>query len=303
MGQMKISTIRKRFLENNRNISKTARELNIDRKTVRKWTKKKRGWYNKLEYVNKKRLPTTPKNIKNKISLDTRRLIVHIREEYGYDQDKISLILKNQYNINVSGKSIYNIIKKRKPYLISKRKKYRRPHFQDSSHMRPSNTNDVGYVQMDVKYVTPQLSGLPFTCYEYGIIDIYSRYKYAWILPTLDTESAIVALRGARQSLPFKIKFVQTDNGWEFSKRFSEECKRLGIKHYYIHKSTPNENAVIERSFRTDEEEFFFRLKSRPKDINELNILFQKFLHVYNTFRPHIGIGLKTPLQMIQSEP
>lgn len=82
---MKISTIRKRFLENNRNVSKTARELNIDRKTVRKWTKKKRGWYNKLEYVNKKRLPTTPKNIKNKISLDTRRLIVHIREEFGYD--------------------------------------------------------------------------------------------------------------------------------------------------------------------------------------------------------------------------
>jgi len=43
MGQMKISTIRKRFLENNRNISKTVRELNIDRKTVRKLTKKRRG--------------------------------------------------------------------------------------------------------------------------------------------------------------------------------------------------------------------------------------------------------------------
>ena len=82
MGQMKISTIRKRFLENNRNISKTVRELNIDRKTVRKLTKKRRGWHNKLEYVNKKRLPTTSKNIKNKISLDTKRLIVHIREEY-----------------------------------------------------------------------------------------------------------------------------------------------------------------------------------------------------------------------------
>jgi hypothetical protein len=34
----------------------------------------------------------------------------------------------------------------------------------------------------------------------------------------------------------------------------------LGWDHHYIHKSAPNENAVIERSFRSDEEEFFWRM-------------------------------------------
>ncbi len=30
---------------------------------------------------------------------------------------------------------------------------------------------------MDVKYITPELSGLPWTCFEYAIIDIFSRFK------------------------------------------------------------------------------------------------------------------------------
>ncbi len=47
---------------------------------------------------------------------------------------------------------------------------------------------------MDTKHVTPELSGLPFTCYEYAAIDILSRYKLAVILPDISDESASLAL-------------------------------------------------------------------------------------------------------------
>ncbi len=43
--------------------------------------------------------------------------------------------------------------------------------------MRPSNWPVLGYLQMDVKYVTPELSGLPYTCYLYAVMDIATRYK------------------------------------------------------------------------------------------------------------------------------
>jgi len=33
-----------------------------------------------------------------------------------------------------------------------------------------------------------------------------------------------------------------------------EMCLDMNLKHHMIHKSSPNENALIERSFRTDEE-------------------------------------------------
>ena len=39
--------------------------------------------------------------------------------------------------------------------------------------MRPTNTPALGYLQMYVKYVTQELSGLDSTCYEYAVIDIH----------------------------------------------------------------------------------------------------------------------------------
>lgn len=86
--------------------------------------------------------------------------------------------------------------------------------------MRPANTTKPGYIQADTKYVTPELSGLDYTTYEFAFIDIYSRYKVAWIMPSSDQEAAITALRHMMKRMPCKVKFIQTDNGWEYGKRF-----------------------------------------------------------------------------------
>ena len=47
---------------------------------------------------------------------------------------------------------------------------------------------------MDVKYITPELSGLPWTCFEFAVIDIYSRYKEAVILNQVNQDGSILAL-------------------------------------------------------------------------------------------------------------
>ena len=71
------------------------------------------------------------------------------------------------------------------------------------------------------------------------------------------------------------------------------------MKHHFTHKSSPNENAVIERSFRTDEEEFFFFRMKRPKNYDDLREQFAMWLREYNSERPHLGIDLKTPMEVI----
>ena len=154
---------------------------------------------------------------------------------------------------------------------------------------------------MDVQYVTPELSGLPFTCYEYGIIDICSRYKASLILSILDEAGSILALKWAIQSMPLNIVYVQTDNGFEYQKLFHKACEALGIARYHSHKSSPNENAAIERSFRVDQEDFYFRPKDQPSDINDLNQRVQLFLLWYNTQRPHLGIDLMTPKEKLDT--
>jgi len=147
--------------------------------------------------------------------------------------------------------------------------------------------------------VTPELSGLPITVYEYAAIDIFSRFKLAVILPDISDESASLALQYFLKWLPFEIKYIQTDNGLEFQRTFDEFCFNKGIKHYFIHKNSPNENAVIERSFRTDQDEFYFWLEKQPEHIGELNTWLQEFIKKYNYIRPHQSLNYLTPNQIV----
>ena len=112
-------------------------------------------------------------------------------------------------------------------------------------------------------------------------------------------DCAISSLLQIVPRLPFKPVFIQTDNGLEFQSRFVKHVHALDMHHHFTHKSSPNENAVIERSFRTDEEEFFFFRMKKPKNYDDLREQFTKWLKEYNTQRPHLGIDLRTPMEVI----
>lgn len=285
-----------RTLKATGSIRLTATRLSIHRATVYRWKKKARVAYRShpLSSRGLSRQSTRPHTIHCKTSLSLESGIIALRKEKGYTADKIRFVLEAP----VSCSTIHRILKRHR--LTNHYGNHIRPRYQQTIHMHAKNVHTIGYLQMDVKYVTPELSGLAWTCYEYAILDIYSRYKEAVILNQLDQDGAMSALLVTLSRLPFKPVFIQTDNGLEFQGRFDALCQELKMKHHCIHKSSPNENALIERSFRTDEEEFFFRMKRAPVHYDELREWFAAYLKEYNTWRPHLGIGLQTPYRVIQ---
>ena len=312
------SIIIKTLKANNGAIRKTARDLGISPGTVINWRTIANRTSNsmrntsqevKLKYLKEKifRKSTRPKTIKtgNTITRQDKKAIIDLRKEKGYGAEKIAYTL----NLDVTGRTVHNFLKSEG---LVKSKNYRRPRCQETVHMYVKNVDRPGKLQLDVKYVTPELSGLAHTAYLYALIDIYSRYKAGVILPALDQALTIEALRYLLPGLPKQIKdnldFIQTDNGLEYQQRFldfleiaQQELKLPNkISHHYIHKSSPNENAVIERSFRTDEEEFFWRIE-RPEDLTELNVMYQTWMEEYNTFRPHLGLDCMTPMEKLLS--
>jgi len=279
---------------NNFDVSKTASSLGVHKATVYRWKKRARSFSShKFSTFHLKRISTKPHNIHTILNSSQILDIVNLRSSKQYSAEKIKCIL----NLPVSVSTIKRLLRKKN--LLRKQLKYRRPKYQSTTHMNLKNTNTIGFLQMDVKYITPELSGLQWTCFEYAVIDIYSRYKEAVILNQLDQDGSILALIEILPKLPFKPVFIQTDNGLEFQNRFTDYLKNINLKHHFIHKNTPNENAVIERSFRTDEEEFFLRLDRAPSHYDELKEWFAKYLHEYNTWRPHLGINLKRPMDIV----
>ena len=84
------------------------------------------------------------------------------REATGFCREKLAVLAQAQ-GLKVSASSIHRYLQR--VGLVRPSTKRRRPRFQNGHVVRPRNCPGLGYLQMDVKYVTPGLSGLPYTCY------------------------------------------------------------------------------------------------------------------------------------------
>ena len=104
----------------------------------------------------------------------------------------------------------------------------------------------------------------------------------------------------------FRVECVQTDNGTEFTNRFTSDkdkptlfekhLERRGIKHKLIKPYTPRHNGKVERSHRKDNEYFyashkFYSFKDFAKQLAVHN-------RKYNNF-PMRPLGWKSPREVM----
>ena len=129
-------------------------------------------------------------------------------------------------------------------------------------------TNPGERIQIDVKVVPRScLANKEERLYQYAAIDEYSRYRILGAYPEQSTYSSAEFLKKVNrqfQKLGVKVECVQTDNGFEFTNRFSNSQKdkltlfektaqELGIRHKLIRPYTPRHNGKVERSHREDQ--------------------------------------------------
>lgn len=125
-------------------------------------------------------------------------------------------------------------------------------------------------IQIDVKHVPSSCivgdaKGKKF--YQYTAIDEFSRFRYLESFEESNTYSSSVFLDHVLKAFPFPVECVQTDNGFEFTKRFGGDKSKpsmfeinlanKGIKHKLIRPYTPRHNGKVERSHRKDNEYFY----------------------------------------------
>ena len=127
-------------------------------------------------------------------------------------------------------------------------------------------------VQIDVKVVPRKCIADPeLKLFQYTAIDEYSRYRVLGAYPEQSTYSSADFLRKVVKAFArkgIKVECVQTDNGFEFTNRFSPSKREiktffeqtafdLGIRPKRLHSYTPRRNGKAAHSHREDQKRFY----------------------------------------------
>lgn len=127
-------------------------------------------------------------------------------------------------------------------------------------------------IQVDVKVVPRKcIADKELKLYQYTAIDEYSRVRFLYGYEEQSTySSADFAKRLVKwyKRRGITVECIQTDNGFEFTNRFSQSQKdkktlfentleQLGIRHKLIRPYTPRHNGKVERSHREDHNKFY----------------------------------------------
>ena len=127
-------------------------------------------------------------------------------------------------------------------------------------------------VQVDVKVVPRKCIADPeLRLFQYTAIDEFTRLRFLTAYPEQSTYSSADFLQKLCKWYAghgICVKCVQTDNGLEFTNRFSNTKRqlptlfeataaRLGIQHKLIRPYTPRHNGKVERSHREDVKRFY----------------------------------------------
>ncbi len=270
------------MVRNGQSIRQVAKYFGFNPSTVCKWVKRApQGNFYELATRSSR-----PKSSPNEIDWRVKRKIVALRlKTKGRCSEVIHRMLANE-DIEVSLNTVKRTL--RKSGLIKPRSPWKKYHLSGE---RPEAVKSGDLVQVDTIHLW---KGLREKIYVYTLIDIVSRWAYAYATKRISGGETLKFVRQARRKAPFKFSCVQSDHGPEFSKYFTHMVK---TRHRHIRVRKPNDNAHLERFNRTIQNEFLNHL---PKDVRIINGQMKGYLRYYNQERLHLGIDLQTPSQILQ---
>lgn len=234
-----------------------------------------------------------PHRIHHWIPEDVRETIINLRLQKRYGPKRMSWHLKRQYNWYVSHHSIWRLYKTHGLNRLGYKRKWER-YPQRYSKPIPGDR-----VQLDVKSLKDLGLGKR-KYYQFTAIDDCTRYRVLRIYDHNTVKNAADFINQVKEVMPFAIKQVQTDNGSEFSHQFSWHLEDLGIDHRKTKVRSPEENGKVERSHRTDDEEFY-RI-NQFVSISHCVRLLRQWEKEYNEDRPHTSLGGQTPAEFLREK-
>ena len=263
-------------------IRKVARHIGVEPSTVSRWVKldPTGGW---------RIIPTRssrPLHHPAELAQEIIQRILELRSERNQCAEIINWRL-GQEGIFISISSVKRTLKR---CGISRFSKWKKWHQYPP---RPMPERPGMLVEVDAVHEGPPDNRVS----AYALIDVNSRWAHAEPSLKVNSWATIQFIKTAREKAPFAFQTIQTDHGSEFSKQLTRVIEHAGISHRHSRVRTPTDNGHVERFIRTLQDECLHRI---PRDFRVWRKEIPEFLDYYNTKRPHMGLKMKTPLEVLR---
>lgn len=269
-----------KLYEQTGNAGLVCRRCGISRPTLRKWHKR----YREQGIDGLQDQSRRPHNSPNKkITVQHEKIILNLRKKRKLGARRIQNELLRHHRISFSLATIHKVLKRNNvgPLKRLRRKKvferYQRPIPGDR-------------VQMDTMKVAPGM-------FQYTAIDDCTRYRVLGLYKRRTASNTLLFIDRVMEEMPFPIQRIQTDRGGEF---FAIKVQKYLLKQYIkfrpIKPASPHLNGKVERSQKTDIEEFYSTVDLQDQDLEQQLEEWQFF---YNWHRPHGSLNGASPIDKI----
>jgi len=259
------------------------RRCGISRPTLRKWYRRyKQDGDNGL--IDLSRKPHSSPN--QKVNNQHINWILDLRDQRNLGARRIQTELIRLHECSLSLATIHKVLIAQKVNPIKKLR--RKKKFKRYSRPIPGDR-----VQMDTCKIAPGI-------YQYTAIDDCSRWRVLEIYKRRTAENTLHFIDLLIERSPFSIQRIQTDRGREFfAVKVQEKLMSLCIKFRPNKPGSPHLNGKVERSQKTDLEEFY--ATADLSDFEKLREELEYWQFFYNWQRPHGSLGGKTPVEVMST--
>jgi len=303
-----------KVFDQTKNICQTANTLCTTCKTVRKALRKRANGC--LEDDSR-----APIVVHNKTCPEIEDLVIEIKNKTNFGPRNIHFELLDHHKIDISKHTIRNILRrngtriKRKVNYVRRKEKRE---FVDWYNAKPFEV-----VQIDLKYIIDKkalsqqqiehIFTFDLPMFQWSAIDVNSRFKligyskektwtnglvwYLWVTSWL-----------RKNGVDCRIVYT-VDNGEEFGGKAWLKMKELnkilggfGCHVIQNHKGHCEENAHVERSHRTDDDEFYIPKIMECKDTQTFYNKAFEYIYYYNNLRRHSALNDKSPFQYLKEQ-
>jgi transposase len=241
------------LVEQGQSCAQVCLRCGISRPTLRKWVERYRA-AGPDGLLSKSRRPY--RSPARKVSVQERAWIAELRQR-GLGSRRIQSELKRGYEVELSRPTIEKVLRSLEPRPHLARRLLRK-HSKRYAKEIPGER-----VQMDTCKIAPGL-------YQYTAIDDCTRIRVLALYKRRSAANSLLFLEKVIEEFPFPIQRIQTDRGREFfAYVFQEKLMEYGIKFRPVKPASPHLNGKVERSQRTDLEEFYPTVDLRAEDLAE----------------------------------